>query len=97
MAAQAQVIPFAPATNLESILAAQIAAQVKAIVVEQLEAAPRIPQILFTVSEAAIYLGRTRKAVEHVIADKKLPIVRDGRKIQLHRTDLDRWIDQNKY
>lgn len=85
------------APNLESILAAQIAAHVKTIITEQLDAAPKIPQALFTVKEAATYLGRSVKSIQHMIADKKLPVVRDGRKVQLHRADLDHWIEQNKY
>lgn len=84
--------------SLESQIAAQIASQVRGLLTEYLsKEAPRVPQVLFTVAEAATYLGRTVKALQHMLAEGKLPVVRDGRRVFLHRTDLDRWIEENKY
>ncbi len=87
--------------GLEALVAEQIAdhatTRIVAEVMRLLTAELRVPQMLFTVPQAAIYLGRTTKALQHMIADGKLPLVRDGRKVQLHRADLDRWIEENKY
>ena len=51
---------------------------------------------LLTMEQAAVYLGRTREAVEHMIAAAKLPVVRADRRVFLDVRDLDRWIDANK-
>ncbi len=51
---------------------------------------------LLTVEEAAIYLGRTKEAVQHLIAAGKLPAVRSDRRRFLDVRDLDRWIDSSK-
>lgn len=87
-----------PAESLETRIAGQIAAQVRGLLEGHLAQIQSTPvQALFTVPQAATYLGRTTKALRHMIADGKLPVVRDGKKIQLHRTDLDKWIEDNKY
>lgn len=52
---------------------------------------------LFNVKQAAIYLGRSERAIEHLIADRELPVVKLGRRVHLHRSDLDSWIEKNKY
>lgn len=52
---------------------------------------------LLDVKQAAIYIGRSEQAVQHLIFEKELPVVRVGRRVHLHRADLDRWIEQNKY
>jgi excisionase family DNA binding protein len=51
---------------------------------------------LLTVEQAAVYLGRTKEAVEQMIAGGKLPVVRADRRVFLDVRDLDRWIDANK-
>lgn len=51
---------------------------------------------LFSVDEAAAYLGRTTWSMRHLIADGRITIVRDGRRIFLDRSDLDCYIDRNK-
>lgn len=59
--------------------------------------APRIQPALLNVKDAAIYLGRTEQAVQHLIFQKELPVVRVGRRVHLDRRDLDAWIEKNKY
>jgi excisionase family DNA binding protein len=88
-----------PTGTLENLLAEQIASQVRVLLADHLATPQQPVQQLFTVKQAAIYLGRTTKALQHMIADGKLPVplVRIDRKIYLHRTDLDRWIEDNKY
>jgi excisionase family DNA binding protein len=50
------------------------------------------PERLMTVPEAARYLGRTPRAVRHLISTGALPSVREGRSVHLDRQELDRWI-----
>ena len=56
-----------------------------------------IQPALLDVKQASIYLGRSEQAVQHLIFNKELPVVRVGRRVHLHRHDLDKWIEQNKY
>jgi len=51
---------------------------------------------LLTVEEAAAYLGRTKEAVQHMIAAGKLPTVKSDRRVFLDIRDLDAWIERNK-
>jgi len=51
---------------------------------------------LLSAEQAAVYLGRTKEAVEHMIAAGKLSVVRADRRVFLDVRDLDRWIDANK-
>ena len=51
------------------------------------------PDRLLTVEEAAKYLGRSARAVRHLVAEGILPVVREGRSVHLDRHELDRWIE----
>jgi excisionase family DNA binding protein len=51
---------------------------------------------LFSVKEAAAYIGRTEQALQHLIHKREIVVVRKGRRVHLDRADLDRWIDSNK-
>ena len=51
---------------------------------------------LFTVEDAALYLGRTKKGVQHLIAAGKLPTVKSDCRVFLDRKDLDEWIERGK-
>ena len=51
---------------------------------------------LLTIDQAAVYLGRTREAVQHLVGSGKVPTVRADRRVFLDRLDLDKWIDENK-
>jgi excisionase family DNA binding protein len=51
---------------------------------------------LYDVKQAAIYLGRSEQSIQHMIFQRDLPVVRKGRRVHLHRTDLDAWIEKNK-
>ncbi len=56
----------------------------------------KIRKRLLTVEEAAVYLGRTKEAVQHLIAAGKLPTVKSDRRVFLDIKDLDQWIEQSK-
>jgi excisionase family DNA binding protein len=51
---------------------------------------------LYSVKEAAVYLGRTEWAVREMIYAGKLPYVKDGKRILLDIKDMEAWIEQNK-
>ena len=57
--------------------------------------APVKPRLL-TVDQAAVYIGRTKEAVQHMISSSKLPAVRSDRRVFVDVLDLDRWIEDNK-
>lgn len=51
---------------------------------------------LLTVEQAAVYIGRTKDAIQHMIASCKLPTVRSDRRVFIDMHDLDAWIEENK-
>jgi excisionase family DNA binding protein len=51
---------------------------------------------LMTVEQGAIYLGRTKEAIQHLVSSGKIPTVRADRRVFLDRIDLDQWINDNK-
>ena len=51
---------------------------------------------LLTVGEAATHLGRTSKAVRHMITNGNIPAVREGSRVHLDRSDLDQWVELRK-
>lgn len=55
-----------------------------------------IKKRLYTVEEAAQYLGRTTKAVYELKYDGILPHVKVGRRIHFDINDLDSFIDLHK-
>jgi excisionase family DNA binding protein len=72
------------------VLADAIAARLAARLNQSAE--PR----LMNVKEAAAYIGRTPKALWHMIAGGTIPCVREGSRVHLDRPDLDRWIEMRK-
>ncbi len=55
-----------------------------------------IPKRLYTIEEAAIYLGRTSWSVRELIWKGHLPSVRVGRRVHLDFNDLNRFVDRYK-
>ncbi len=53
---------------------------------------PSFEKRLFTVEEAAEYLGRSPNAVKLMVARGKLPVTKIDSKIQLDRRELDKLI-----
>lgn len=56
----------------------------------------KIAKRLYSIKEAAVYLGRTEWALREMIWAGKLPYVKDGKRILLDIRDMDEWIEQNK-
>lgn len=80
---------------LMDALANRVADEVCARLSERSTGATVKPRLM-TVEQAATYLGRSKEAVEHMIASGKLPTVRSDRRVFLDIRDLDRWIEENK-
>jgi excisionase family DNA binding protein len=77
---------------------AEIAGAVAQQVISQLSAQGGVPQKrLFTIAEAAQYLGRTAKAVEHLIARGTIQVTKLDGKRQIDRSALDKIIDDHTY
>ncbi len=51
---------------------------------------------LYTLKEAASYLGRSEWGMRELIWAGKLPVVREGRKIYLDICDLEAYVIKNK-
>ena len=51
---------------------------------------------LLTVDEAARYIGRTGKALRHMLANGAISAVREGSRMPLDRADLARWVDMRR-
>ncbi len=56
----------------------------------------RLNKRLYSLKEAALYLGRTVWAVREMLWAGKIPFVRDGRRILLDINDMDSWIEKSK-
>ncbi len=59
-------------------------------------ASVRVSPRLLTVAEAAILLGRSKSAVEHLIFRREIPVVRHGRSVRLDIADLQKWLEGDK-
>jgi excisionase family DNA binding protein len=51
---------------------------------------------LYTLNEAAKYLGRTLWSMRELVWAGKIPIVRDGKRIFIDFNDLESYITKNK-
>ncbi|MGE3152143.1 MAG: helix-turn-helix domain-containing protein [Nitrospiraceae bacterium] len=52
---------------------------------------------LYTLAEAAAYLGRSTWSVRRLIWDGALPSVRAGGRVHVDVRDMDEFIDRNKF
>jgi len=55
-----------------------------------------LPQRLFSLKEAGIFLGRTLWSMRELVWAGKIPIVRDGKRIFIDAVDLENYITKNK-
>lgn len=51
---------------------------------------------LYSVPEAACYLGRTVDALREIMWSGRLPYVKDGRRVLIDVRDMDEFIEKNK-
>jgi excisionase family DNA binding protein len=80
--------------SIIEMLASAVAAKLRADIGSSGGSAPIAPRLL-SVDQAAVYLGRSKDAVQHMVAARKLPVVRDGRRVFLDVQELDRWIERS--
>jgi len=73
-------------------LADRVAAKVRAELA-QAGNGPAVRPRLLTAEQAGAYLGRSKAAVQHMVASRRLPVVRDGHRVFLDVRELDRWIE----
>src|SRR5271170_3106133 len=66
-----------------SMIAERIADEVADRVATKLQKPQAVERVLLNVSEAAVYLGRSKSAVQNMIFDRELPVVRNGRRVHL--------------
>jgi excisionase family DNA binding protein len=83
--------------NFDSIIQAfakRMAAQVRAELADDSSSVLR-PRLL-TVAQAATYMGRTEEAMQHMVANGKIPTVRVDRRVFIDVRDLERLIENSK-
>ncbi len=51
---------------------------------------------LYSVEDAAEYLGRSVWGVREMLYAGKIPFIKDGRRVLLDIRDMDEWIEKNK-
>jgi excisionase family DNA binding protein len=81
--------------DLLTALAKRIAVELSAEIVSEKGGSTIQPRLL-TVDQAAAYIGRSKDAVQHMVASGKIPKVQSDRRVFLDREDLDQWIEENK-
>ena len=86
-----------PGFNLDQLLDA-LADKVAQRLREDAPAAgsPSVRPRLLTVEQAAVYIGRSKEAVQHMTSSGKLPTVRSDRRVFVDVEDLDGWIREHK-
>jgi excisionase family DNA binding protein len=77
--------------NLAALVAKRVVAEIS-----RSERGGRPQTRLYTIEQAATYIGRTREAFQQMIASGKLTTVRSDRRVFIDVLDLDRWIEQYK-
>ena len=55
-----------------------------------------LPKRLYTLKEAAVYLGRTLWGVREMVWAGKLPVVRDGKRLFIDINDLEMYVTRYK-
>ncbi len=51
---------------------------------------------LYSIKEAAMYIGRSERALREMIWAKKIAVIRDGKRILLDIRDINEWIETHK-
>jgi len=77
-------------------LAARVAERIESTLLQTLNGAPQIQPRLFTIEQAARYIGRTKEAVEQMVFNREWPVIRKGRRVHIERERLDEWIERNR-
>lgn len=81
--------------RLVESLAEKIAARVEVILKAKRETRPVMKQ-LYTVREAAEYLGRSDKSIRNLVTRRLLPVIKYGRCVRFAQRDLDEFIERGR-
>lgn len=57
---------------------------------------PKAQKRLYNLSEAAVYLGRSLWSIRRLIWNGALPVVKQGRRVQIDIEDMEEFISRNK-
>lgn len=57
---------------------------------------PKVLKRLYTIAEAAVFLGRSTWSIRRLIWAEELPTVRVGRRVHVDVRDMDAFIDKHK-
>jgi excisionase family DNA binding protein len=57
---------------------------------------PKVLKRLYSLPEAAVYLGRSTWSVRRLVWNGELPQVRAGRRVHVDVQDMDAFIEHNK-
>lgn len=91
--------PATPAHNIAALatqLVESITAQVRADLQARSHQQSAAEKRLLSIEAAGEYIGRTEGAMRHLIFQRDIPVVRNGRNVRIDRKDLDIWIENNK-
>jgi len=81
---------------IQNAATSQDLATIITAVCEELRSDPVVTQRLYTVKQAGTYLGRTTRAIQSLIHEGTLTVVRIDSRAFLDRHDLDALIDGSK-
>jgi excisionase family DNA binding protein len=65
-------------------------------IMERMPAAQFGGKRLMNIKEAAAYIGRTEDAVYQLIHRRRLPAIKEGRRVHIDRDDLEQFIERNR-
>lgn len=88
-------VEFAAAASELTRLSGEALEQIRVAVAAAIIDAPH-PQRLLTIDQAAVYLGRSPRAVRGLLKARQFPAVRADGRVQVDIRDLDQWIEKNK-
>jgi excisionase family DNA binding protein len=81
---------------VESGLIRAIAHEVARLVMDELRRPAAVQELLYDIDEVAVILGRSTRSVEQLIHERELAVVRVGCRTQVHKRDLDEFIERNR-
>ena len=82
--------------TLTHALAQELAEILVPILREKMETAAPVQQVLFSIPEAARILGCSKRALESMIHERQIAVIRRGRRVHIHKRDLDEFIEKNR-
>ena len=77
-----------------SIFAARIAAEVSKILAARAQPAPA--PMAYSIKQAALTLSLSESTIEHMIRDRELPVIKCGTRRLISRGALETWIGRSE-